>query len=37
MPLLGAVPMEMLGIEPDLRTRSIRLLPGGPERNYLRI
>ena len=37
MPLLGAVPMEMLGMEPDLRTRNIRLLPEGPERSYLRI
>lgn len=37
LPLLGAVPMEMLGIEPELRTRSIRRLPEGPERSYLRL
>lgn len=37
MPLLGAVPMEVLGIEPELSTRSIRLLPEGPGRSYMRV
>ncbi len=31
-PLLGAIPMESLGIEPELATRSLRVLPeGGPD------
>ena len=34
--LLGAVPMEVLGIEPEVSTRSIRLLPEGPGRSYMR-
>ncbi len=31
-PLLGAIPMGSMGIEPDLATRSLRLLPdSGPD------
>jgi predicted aspartyl protease len=33
-PLLGAIPMEGLGIEPDLQTRTVRRLPLGPEGTY---
>jgi predicted aspartyl protease len=33
-PLLGAIPMEGLGIEPDLQTRTVRMLPLGPEGTY---
>lgn len=32
--LLGAVPMEVLGIEPDLKNRTIRLLPEEPGNSY---
>ena len=34
-PLFGAIPMELLGIEPDLQTRSVRRLSRGPDRSYL--
>ena len=37
LPLLGAVPMEMLGIEPDLKNRTIRLLPDEPGNTYFLI
>ena len=31
-PLLGAIPMESMGIEPDLANRTLRLLPdSGPD------
>jgi predicted aspartyl protease len=33
-PLLGALPMEGLGIEPDLQKRTVRKLPLGPEGTY---
>ena len=34
--LLGCVPMEMMGIEPDLRNRTVRLLPEtGPDTYWL--
>ncbi len=36
-PLLGAVPMEVLGIEPDVGTQSIRLLPEEPGRSYMNV
>jgi len=32
--LLGAVPMEELGLEPDLRNRTLRLLPETDEDTY---
>ena len=36
-PLIGAVPMEVLGIEPEVSTQSIRLLPEGPGRSFMRV
>ncbi len=36
-PLLGAVPMEVLGIEPDVGMQSIRLLPEEPGRSYMNV
>ena len=34
--LLGAVPMETLGVEPDLRNQRLRLLPeDGPDTHIL--
>jgi predicted aspartyl protease len=34
-PLLGVIPMEALGIEPDLVARRLRLLPDGPTDTYV--
>ena len=34
-PLLGVIPMEALGVEPDLMTRQLRLLPDGPTDTYV--
>lgn len=34
-PLLGALPMEGLGIAPDLQNRRVRKLPLGPGGSYL--
>lgn len=34
-PLLGAIPMEAMGIEPDLQNRRVRKLPLGPEGTYI--
>lgn len=36
-PLLGVIPLEYLGIEPDLRTQSLRLLPMEKNDTYLTI
>jgi len=36
-PLLGVIPMEALGIEPELRTQSLRLLPLTEQDTYLTI
>ncbi|MFN0120303.1 MAG: aspartyl protease family protein [Blastocatellia bacterium] len=36
-PLLGVIPMESMGIEPDLRTQSLRLLPLENNNTYLTI
>lgn len=36
-PLLGVIPLESLGIEPDLRTHSLRLLPMEKNDTYLTI
>ncbi len=33
--LLGVTPMEILGLEPDLRNRRLRLLPLGPNDTYI--
>lgn len=33
--LLGAIPMEMLGLEPDLKHRKLRILPMDAEQTYL--
>jgi predicted aspartyl protease len=33
-PLLGAIPMEELGVEPDLQKRELRLLPMVPGNSY---
>jgi len=34
-PLLGVIPMEVLGAEPDLVARRLRLLPDGPTDTYV--
>lgn len=36
-PLLGAIPMEALGIEPDLRNRRVRKLARDLNSSYIRI
>ncbi len=33
--LLGVIPMQALGLEPDLRNHKLRLLPMNPEQSYL--
>ena len=35
--LLGVVPMETLGLEPDLKNRQLRVLPMNSEQTYLSI
>lgn len=35
--LLGVTPMEILGLEPDLKNRKLRILPMNPEQTYLSI
>lgn len=35
--LLGVTPMEVLGLEPDLKNRKLRLLPMNSEQTYLSI
>jgi clan AA aspartic protease len=35
--LLGVLPLEALGIEPDVRNQQLRLLPEGPDDTYLSI
>ncbi len=34
-PLLGVIPMEALGVEPDLQNQRLRLLPEGPTDTYV--
>ncbi|MCU0566999.1 MAG: aspartyl protease family protein [Oculatellaceae cyanobacterium Prado106] len=36
-PLLGVIPLEMLGLEPDLQNQSLRVLPAGLSDTYLMI
>ncbi len=36
-PLLGAIPMEILGIEPDLRNRRVRKLPLDTQSSFMRM
>jgi len=36
-PLLGVIPLEALGIEPDLRSQTLRLLPLTEQDTYLTI
>lgn len=36
-PLLGVIPMEALGIELNMQTQEIRLLPMGPVKTYITI
>ncbi|MGH9852718.1 MAG: aspartyl protease, partial [Blastocatellia bacterium] len=36
-PLLGVIPLEAMGIEPDLRSQSLRLLPLTEQDTYLTI
>lgn len=36
-PLIGVIPLEMLGIEPDLRNQRLRLLPENANETYLTI
>ncbi|WP_392531082.1 aspartyl protease family protein [Nostoc sp. C117] len=35
--LLGVTPMEVLGLEPDLKNRKLRILPMNTERRYVKI
>ena len=35
--LLGVIPMEALGLEPDLKNRRLRLLPMNSEQTYLSV
>jgi predicted aspartyl protease len=35
--LLGVTPMEVLGLEPDLRNRQLRVLPMNSEQTYLSV
>ncbi|MEH2402799.1 hypothetical protein [Nostoc sp.] len=35
--LLGVTPMEVLGLEPDLKNRKLRVLPMNSERTYLNV
>lgn len=35
--LLGVIPMEVLGLEPDLKNRKLRVLPMNSEQTYLSI
>lgn len=35
--LLGVIPMEMLGLEPDLKNRQLRILPMNSEQTYLSV
>jgi predicted aspartyl protease len=36
-PLLGVIPMEVLGLELELATRQLRLLPDGPTDTYVTV
>jgi predicted aspartyl protease len=36
-PLLGVIPMEALGLELNMQTREVRLLPMGPVKTYITI
>lgn len=36
-PLLGVTPMEVLGLEPDLKNRQLRVLPMNSEQTYLSV
>ncbi|MEH1842908.1 MAG: aspartyl protease family protein [Nostoc sp.] len=36
-PLLGVTPMEVLGLEPDLKNRKLRILPMNSEQTYLSV
>ncbi len=35
--LLGVIPMEVLGLEPDLKNRKLRVLPMNSEQTYLTV
>lgn len=36
-PLLGVIPLEDLGLEPDLQTQTLRVLPTAGKETYLTI
>jgi predicted aspartyl protease len=36
-PLLGVFPLELLGIEPDVRNQRLRVLPENADESYLTI
>jgi hypothetical protein len=36
-PLLGVIPLEMLGLEPDLQRQTLRVLPSESVNTYLTI
>ena len=33
--LLGVIPLESLGLEPDVRNQTLRLLPEGPDKSHI--
>jgi predicted aspartyl protease len=35
--LLGVIPLETLGLEPDLKARTLRALPLGPDDSYVTV
>ncbi|BAY79478.1 hypothetical protein NIES25_59630 (plasmid) [Nostoc linckia NIES-25] len=36
-PLLGVTPVEVLGLEPDLKNRKLRVFPMNSEQTYLTV
>lgn len=36
-PLFGVIPMETLGVEPDTRSRTVRVLPESANESFLRV
>jgi len=36
-PILGLIPLEDLGLEPDLRNQRLRVLPNEGKENYIRV
>ena len=36
-PLLGQIPLEHLGLEPDLKNQVLRILPAEGKQSYIRV